>query len=66
LHGARFRKESRGAHSHDDYPERNDKEWLVHTLTYLHQDSIVTETRDVIQTTLNDEVDPVPLAKRTY
>ncbi len=66
LHGARFRKESRGAHSHDDYPERNDTDWLVHTLTYLHENSIVTGTREVIQTTLNDEVDPVPLAKRTY
>ena len=36
IHSANYRKESRGAHSHDDYPERNDDEWLVHTLAYLN------------------------------
>lgn len=32
------RKESRGAHAREDYVERNDKEWLKHTLFYANQD----------------------------
>ena len=66
IHSANFRKESRGAHSHDDYPERNDDEWLVHTLAYLDGDSIDLKTRNVIRDVLDDEVESVPLAKRVY
>ncbi len=32
------RKESRGAHSREDYPKRNDEEWLKHTLAYRTED----------------------------
>ncbi|MBO4301305.1 MAG: fumarate reductase flavoprotein subunit [Desulfovibrio sp.] len=33
-YGALMRTESRGAHAREDYPERNDKDWLVRTLAY--------------------------------
>jgi len=34
------RTESRGAHSREDFPERNDKNWIKHTLYYEHEDTI--------------------------
>jgi len=34
------REESRGAHSREDFPNRNDDEWLKHTLSWLDGDSI--------------------------
>ena len=66
LHSANFRKESRGAHSHDDYPERDDRNWLVHTIAHLRNHNVHLSKRDVILKTLNDEVEPIPLAKRIY
>ena len=66
MESANFRKESRGAHSHKDYPERNDDEWLVHTICHLDEGNAKLSTREVVRKTLNDEVEPVPLAKRVY
>jgi len=66
MHSANYRKESRGAHSHDDYPERDDINWLKHTIARLKTDDVELSTRNVVKYTLNDEVEPVPLAKRVY
>jgi len=66
MHSANYRKESRGAHSHQDYPERDDENWLKHTLAYIEDEKVKIDNRSVIRTVLNDEVEPVPLAKRVY
>ena len=67
MHGANIRKESRGAHSHQDYPERDDKNWLKHTITHICDGEVNVSFRDVIRKTLDDkEVEAVPPAKRVY
>ena len=67
MKSAEFRKESRGAHSHEDYPERDDINWLIHSLGYLKDKNVNMETRNVIRQTLDkDEIHSIPLAKRVY
>jgi len=71
MYAAENRKESRGAQAHEDYPDRDDKNWMKHTLTWMT--SPVVETSDVkityrpvIDQPLDDEMHHVPPAKRVY
>tara|TARA_Y100000389_G_scaffold70584_1_gene67269 strand:- start:12680 stop:14497 length:1818 start_codon:yes stop_codon:yes gene_type:complete len=69
MHSANFRKESRGAHALEEYPERDDESWLCHTISRLKNDGTYVDltTRNVIQSVLDaNELQPIPLAKRTY
>jgi succinate dehydrogenase / fumarate reductase flavoprotein subunit len=61
------RKESRGAHARDDFPDRDDKDWMKHTIASIDDKGKVDITyRKVVLTTLTDEVDSVPPKKRVY
>jgi succinate dehydrogenase / fumarate reductase flavoprotein subunit len=61
------RTESRGAHAREDYPDRNDDQWMKHTLATLDAKGGVTiDYRPVHTYTLTNEVDYIPPKKRVY
>src|SRR5690606_25087280 len=61
------RTESRGAQAREDYPERDDENWLKHTLAWVGSDgSVRFDYRPVQLNTLTDEVEPIPPKARTY
>ncbi|MBX9977493.1 MAG: succinate dehydrogenase flavoprotein subunit [Alphaproteobacteria bacterium] len=67
LESALQRQESRGGHARDDFPDRDDKKWLHHTLARLDTKNKVTfDTRPVSLTPMTKDVEPVPLMKRVY
>ena len=62
------RPESRGAHARDDYPDRNDAEWMKHTLAWLEPDSgkVLIDYRPVHTYTMTNDVSYIPPKKRVY
>jgi succinate dehydrogenase / fumarate reductase flavoprotein subunit len=65
--GAEARHESRGAHAHDDFPDRDDHEWMKHTLAWCADDGAVKlDYRPVKMQTLTNEVSVFPPKKRVY
>ena len=67
IRSAKQREESRGAHAHEDYPDRDDANWMKHTVMWLDEANVSQlGYRPVTMTTLTNEVEPVPPVARVY
>jgi succinate dehydrogenase / fumarate reductase flavoprotein subunit len=71
MESANNRKESRGAHAHEDFPERDDKNWMKHTITWFDGwggtgGKVTLGYRGVHTYTLTDEADYIKPKARVY
>ncbi len=64
---AENRKESRGAHAREDFSERDDRNWMKHTLAWVGANADVRlDYRPVHMDVVGDDVKPIPPKARTY
>jgi succinate dehydrogenase / fumarate reductase flavoprotein subunit len=67
MHSADNREESRGAQAREDFPDRDDQNWMKHTLCWVDARGATTfDYRPVHLNTLTDEVETIPPKARTY
>jgi succinate dehydrogenase / fumarate reductase flavoprotein subunit len=68
MDGAANREESRGAHAREDFAERDDENWMKHSLAWYDDASAETriDYRPVHKFTLSDDIEYIPPKARTY
>jgi succinate dehydrogenase / fumarate reductase flavoprotein subunit len=71
MHGAYNRKESRGAHAHEDFPNRDDANWMKHTAAWFEGwggkgGAVKLDYRPVHEYTLTDDVEYIKPKARVY
>ncbi|TNE59426.1 MAG: succinate dehydrogenase flavoprotein subunit [Alphaproteobacteria bacterium] len=66
MEGAAMREESRGAHAREDFAERDDENWMKHTLAWFDDASVKLDYRPVHSYTMSDEIDYIVPKARVY
>ena len=66
MDSAYHRKESRGAHAREDFPKRNDKKYMQHTLSWCNGTKTKIDYRPVHSSTLTNDVQYFPPQERVY
>ena len=66
MHSAANRHESRGAHMHEDFPDRDDANWMKHTISWFDEGAVKIDYRPVHTYTLTEEIEYIKPKARVY
>ncbi|MEM1088723.1 MAG: succinate dehydrogenase/fumarate reductase flavoprotein subunit, partial [Pseudomonadota bacterium] len=66
MHSAANREESRGAHAREDFPDRDDENWMKHTLAWWRDGAVEIDYRPVHTNTMTNEIAYIEPKARVY